>query len=513
MATAGHRAPIGTAVVSVLSRVADELLPPAVELADVFAQVGYQPTPKQAEFHNATEFDVLFGGAQGPGKTTALVLHAYAMAMIWPGIRIAIIRRSYPELEESITPVLVRYGYFEEQGARYHQNLRELRFGNRSIVRLVYLENMIDASRRQGGEYQALMFDERAQIMPGVAEVLINERLRARVGSGVPVLGVRSTSNPGGASHNDVKARFIDATDYGKHTYVDPQGRTVRFIPAKVADNPHVDPEYARRLDAIADPHRRAAMRDGDWSVPEGAVFSEWRRDRHVVPTFPLPADWLRYCGVDWGYTAPWAVIWAAEDEDGRVYVYRECYATEVGESEQARRILAAEAKGEAPTRVGDPSMRARRGEAMSIADAYQAEGVHLRPANNDRIGGWSRVHAYLAEAPACRHHREKGWETCPLLHVLDGAAPNLVRTLPALPRNPFRPEDVDTHSDDHVADALRYLLMELGNVPQFPVFDEPVAPEEGGRPLLDELGAFVYPQQQTENLGPFVRRRGSSWL
>ncbi|MFF3151817.1 hypothetical protein [Streptomyces sp. NPDC057910] len=35
---------------------------------DTFAALGYVPTAKQREFHNATEFDVLFGGSAGGGK-------------------------------------------------------------------------------------------------------------------------------------------------------------------------------------------------------------------------------------------------------------------------------------------------------------------------------------------------------------------------------------------------------------------------------------------------------------
>lgn len=34
---------------------------------DVFAALDYEPTPRQEVFHNATEFDVLFGGAAGGG--------------------------------------------------------------------------------------------------------------------------------------------------------------------------------------------------------------------------------------------------------------------------------------------------------------------------------------------------------------------------------------------------------------------------------------------------------------
>ncbi|MEV8523143.1 hypothetical protein AB0451_03145 [Streptomyces sp. NPDC052000] len=35
---------------------------------DTFAALGYVPTPKQREFHDAAEFDVLFGGSAGGGK-------------------------------------------------------------------------------------------------------------------------------------------------------------------------------------------------------------------------------------------------------------------------------------------------------------------------------------------------------------------------------------------------------------------------------------------------------------
>lgn len=311
------------------------------------------------------------------------------------------------------------------------------------------------------------------------------------------MLGVRSTSNPGGPSHNDVKARYIDATNYGEHTALDPQNRSVRFIPARVTDNPYVDSEYKRRLDAIADPRRRAAMRDGSWDVVAGAMFAEWNRDRHVVEPFPLPAEWPRYMAVDYGYAAPWAVIWGAEDEDGRLWLYRELYDVEVPASEQARRILEVERAGESPQRFCDPAMRARQGDATSIMDAYAAEGVHLTPAVNDRVAGWSRLHGYLAEAPACRHHQAKGWETCPLLHAFSSCE-NLIRTLPALPRSDRNPDDCDTRGDDHAPDAARYLVMGIGSGPAFVILDDiaggtPGAPGPDGEPLVMPLAGTPF--------------------
>lgn len=406
------------------------------------------------------------------------------MAVTWPGIRIAVVRRSFTEIEESIYPVLSRFDWFVNEGVNYNENKHELRFRNRSLIKLLYLETPMDASRRQGGEYQLLCVDERTQMSPDVVEMMINERLRSRVGSGVPVIGVRSTSNPGGASHGDVKARYVDKTNYGRDVWLDPQGRSVRFIRATSDDNPYVNPaEYKASLDAIADPRRRAQMRDGDWDVPAGSVFSEWRHGRHVVQPFSLPEAWGRYMAVDYGFRAPWCVLWLAEEEDKRVYVYRELYDTEVGEGEQARRILGAEMQGENPWRVCDPSMASRRGDAASILEAYGSEGVRMEPAVNKRLDGWARVHRYLAEAPACPHHRSLGWGTCPLLHVFENCS-NLIRTLPALPYSLRQPEDVDTQAEDHAADTLRYGLLSIGTAPEW-IFDS--APAAGGYGLDGE--------------------------
>ena len=39
----------------------------------------------------------------------------------------------------------------------------------------------------------------------------------------------------------------------------------------------------------------------------------------------------------------------------------------------------------------------------------------------------------------------------------------NLIRTLPAIPRDAKKPEDLNTAAEDHALDALRYLLMGRG--------------------------------------------------
>jgi hypothetical protein len=431
---------------------------------DVFGALGYIPTPKQQEFHAATEFDVLFGGSAGGGKSRALTAHAIRECITYPGLRVGAFRRTYGELKESLIAELANLNFAKELGARWNGTEYELRFANGSLVMFRYAESVQDATRRQGGQYQLLIFDERTLTPPDVCSFL-ESRLRSGRRD-VPVLGIRSGTNPGGPGHGAVKTRYIQPTNYGADVITDARGRSVRFIPSKLSDNPHVNPEYAQDLAALPD-KLRSAFLDGNWDVFAGMMFPELQRDRHVLKPITLPPTWRRYQGIDWGYSAPWAVLWAAVDEDGRVWVYRELYQRGVGEADQARRILAAEADGEhVAVRYADDAMWATRGDAKPIAAVYADNGAHLTPAGKgagSRINGWQRVRSYLAEGPACSHHRAQGWDTCPMLHMFS-TVPELYRELTNLPHaTKGNPEDADTTADDHASDALRYLLVNLG--------------------------------------------------
>lgn len=438
---------------------------------DVFDLLEYEPTPKQVEFHAATEFDVLFGGAAGGGKTKSLVADDLRDAIRYPGIRIGAFRRTYGELKESLLAELAGFGYAGALGARWNGTEYELRFPNGSLIMYRYAESVADATRRQGGQYQKLTFDERNLTSPDVIRFL-ESRLRSGR-KDIPVIGIRSGTNPGGVGHGASRDRYIDATNYGENVVTDIRGRTVRFIPSKLSDNPHVNPEYAMDLMALPET-MRAAFLDGNWDAFAGAMFPELSRDRHVIDPVELPHGWRRYNGVDWGFTAPWAVLWAAVDEDGRVWVYREIYRRRVGEADQAKQILDAEGDERIRARFADDAMWATRGDAKAIAEVYADNGVNLTRAGKgagSRIQGWQRWRSYLAEGPACPHHRAQGWATCPMLHMFSTCV-ELFKELRDLPHAVTGdPEDADSRAPDHLADAGRYLLMNLDGVTNTDLF------------------------------------------
>lgn len=185
----------------------------------------------------------------------------------------------------------------------------------------------------------------------------------------------------------------------------------------------------------------------------EGRAFSEWSNDVHVCDPFEIPSEWLRFRAVDYGYGAPFCCLWGARAPWGQVFIYRELYGAGIVDSEQAAQILAATPRRERiRDSVGDPSMwtRSHNGRpVLAPADAYAEMGLVLGKASNERLAGKARVHEALYFDDDAQ----------PMLQVLRGAAPNLVRTLPKLPKDPHNPEDVDTKAEDHAYDALRYLL------------------------------------------------------
>lgn len=500
---------------------------------DVFAVLGYEPNciPRVAArklgvpegelppmcgqcpqelFHSATEMDVLYGGAAGGGKSYALVLEAFKMAIRYPGIRILLMRRTFDELAESIFPVLAKYRYGLKLGARWNGSEKELRFNNGSIFRCRYLESAADASRRQGGQYQLLLVDEATLMPPGAIDTIKFERLRSG-DDGMPVIGTRMSCNPGGPSHGEIKTRYIKPTNYGHEVFTDDNGITVRFIQAKATDNPHLNKEYLRSLDAIPDPDRRAAMRDGDWDRFAGMLFSEFSRERHTLEPIALPAEWRRYEGVDWGFAAPWAVVFGAEDPDGRIWIERELYQAGVGEAEQARRILETEGELRPAARYADDAMWATLGDAKPIATVYAENGVALEKAGKgagSRVIGWQRIHSFLGDAPACPLHRAKGWSECPRLHIFTTCA-NLLRELVDLPyATRGNVEDADSNASDHAADALRYLLLNVGNVARFHF---PGTSPEGPNPLNPFAKAPLPTHVEVPNIGGFPIMTGSS--
>ncbi len=402
----------------------------------------------QEDFLAAGETDVLYGGAAGGGKSYAMLVDPLRFAHR-AAHRGLIIRRSMPELRELIDKSRELYPK-AFPGCKYKEVEKLWNFPSGAKIEFGFLERDADVYRYQGQAYSWIGFDEITHLPTEFAWNYLASRLRTTD----PEIQVymRCTANPGGAGATWVKKRYIDpAPSY--ESFIGADGLTRKFIPARLQDNPFLatDGRYEQMLKALP-PTQRQQLLDGNWDVSEGAAFTEFVPQLHVITPFEIPVHWERIKGIDYGYASESACIWGAVDpSDGTLIIYRELYKKGLLGTDLADLITNMElADPFSVPGVLDTACWSRTGTTgPTIGETLIRAGHKLRRADKNRIQGKIQIHEYLKVMQSGRP-RIQIFNTCP----------NLIRELQSIPLDKKNPEDVDTHAPDHAYDALRYLIM-----------------------------------------------------
>jgi hypothetical protein len=402
----------------------------------------------QTEFLAAAETDVLYGGAAGGGKSYAMLVDPLRYAHR-AAHRALIIRRSMPELRELIDKSRELYPK-AFPGCKYREVEKLWNFPSGAKIEFGFLERDADVYRYQGQAYSWIGFDEITHLPTEFSWNYLASRLRTTDSEIVPYM--RCTANPGGVGAHWVKNRYILPSEPDT-SFVGKDGLTRKFIPARLEDNPFLamDGRYEKMLKALP-PTQRKQLLEGNWDVNEGAAFTEFSLENHVIPPFQIPIYWDRVKGIDYGYASESACIWAAIDpSDGTLIVYRELYRK--GLTGQDLGTIITEMEVEDPFSVQgvlDTAAWSRTGTTgPTVGETLVRQGHKLRRADKNRIQGKIQIHEYLRLQPSGR----------PRLQIFS-SCPSLIRELQSIPLDKSNPEDVNTHAPDHAYDALRYLIM-----------------------------------------------------
>lgn len=430
------------------------------------------PSEKQKLFLTAKTKHVGFGGARGGGKSWAVRTKAKLLALRFKGIRILIVRRTYPELINNHINILRK----ELLGiAKYNDKDKVLKFNNGSTINFTYCANDNDLDRLQGVEFDTIFLDESTQM----SEFQMKTITACLRGVNDFPKRVYYTCNPGGQGHGYIKRVFIDKRyESGEN----PEDYT--FIQSLVTDNKVLlesQPDYIKQLEALP-PKLREAWLHGRWDIFEGQFFEdfadrpEYYKDRtwtHVIEPFEIPSHWKIYRSFDWGYHRPFSCGWWAVDYDGVAYRILELYGCtdtpnegvkwtppqvfgEIHRIESEHRWL----KGKHIIGVADPAIwDAETGE--SIADVAAKHQVFFSKGDNKRIPGWMQMHYRFA-------FDEKGY---PMMYVFKNCKA-FIRTIPLLQYDEHKVEELDTDGEDHIADETRYFFMSM-----------PIAPRKAEKP------------------------------
>lgn len=225
-------------------------------IPDTFRDSEVFPTEKQLQVLVADQREILFGGAAGGGKTFLMIMAALQYVE-YPVYNAAIIRRTFPQLEQLIA---MSHEWLSDTDAVWNEQKKLWTFPSGATLKFGHINSENDKYNYQGQEFHFLGFDELTQFTETQYSYVVG-RLRKAKGSSIPNR-VLCTANPGGIGHDWVKKKFIDF----------PNGRL--FVPSKLEDNPHIDKEdYEQSLNQLSR-IERLQLRHGDWEVrPDGNMF------------------------------------------------------------------------------------------------------------------------------------------------------------------------------------------------------------------------------------------------
>lgn len=464
---------------------------------------------------------ILYEGTRGPGKTDSQIMFfrkhvGKGYGSFWRGV---IFDREYKNLDDLISKSKRWFPMFQD-GARFIASRSDYKWvwptGEELLFRQIKKKS--DYWNYHGQEFPFIGWNELSKYP---TSELFDEMMSCNRSSFRPEdfplpdgkggewflppipLVVFSTTNPYGAGHNWVKKRFIDVAPPGvvvsrtidvfnpMTQQREPITKTQVRIFGSYKENIYLSPEYIAELEGIRDKNKRKAWLWGDWDVVAGgAVDDVWDASKCVKPRFKVPYSWPINRSFDWGSTHPFSVGWWAEANGeyatlpdgtrwcppaGSLVRIAEWYGTEEVGTNRGLKMSAGDiAKGiverEKELRLGryiageveaGPAdgqiYSVREKDVDTIATKMSDHGIDWLEADKSpgsRINGLQLVRDMLENS--CR---EEG----PGLYFTDNCLATLA-TVPVLPRDEDKMDDVDTDAEDHIYDDIRYRVLAGSN-------------------------------------------------
>lgn len=386
---------------------------------------------------------VVYDGPAGTGKTFADCLLAFVRADKYPGCRQLFVRDTRRSLSQTVQVTfedkVVGAAHPSVVGAsRSHRE--SYRFPNGSEIVLGGLDN---PGRIMSAEYDFIyVFEATVGVTEEAVEYLIT---RLRNGAAV--------QPDGSAKHQIILECNPDHPSHWIKQWFE-KGRASR-VRSTHRDNPSLydqrtgeltraGVDYLENTLSKMTGHRKKRLLLGEWAGAEGLVYDTFNRDANVRT---ITRDWPEtIIACDDGISNPFVALLCRIDEDDRIHVEREHYASNmlIAHKVDAIRTLQAGGKCEGCEVIVDPAA------AQLIAEMRDG-GIEVMSADNKRDDGINRLHTRLAPDAS----------GTPRVTV-DPSCANTIREFESYMRKKHKdghfldePEKVN----DHAMDALRYAV------------------------------------------------------
>jgi phage terminase large subunit len=418
----------------------------------------FEPRGAARAMMNSRASEILISGAAGTGKSRAVLEKINLMCLLTPGVRALILRKTARSLatsalrtwERDVVPEGIRTGAINFYGGSAREPA-QYRYDNGSAVVIGGLD---DPMKVMSTEYDIAFIQECTEVSEEDWESVSIRLRNGALKSGLhQMIGDCNPSHP---TH-----WLLERAKSGK----------LQHLVSAHEDNPryfHADGTptaegvaYIARLDSLTGV-RYLRLRKNIWAAAEGVIYESFDRNLHVIPRFPVPANWERIWTIDFGFTNPF--VWQdwALDHDRRAYLVREIYMTGRLVEDHARQIMAL--GGPAPSAVvvdHDAEDRAtfERHTGFGTVAAHKAvtEGIELVESRLRLAGDGKPRMMFFDDALIERDPSlvERKLPTCTVDEI-----PGYIWA--AEPPGGDRKQRQPVKRNDHGADAARYLTAEI---------------------------------------------------
>ena len=395
----------------------------------------------------------IFGG-YAAGKTTTCSIVGLDMALRYPGITGAVIRRAKTELKAStkdkFMTVVRTFDYGKPTNRRIMQFYNEqndfLRLRNGSTVFFLHTKS---EGLYRGPEFGWFFIDQAEEIEEGIAR-LITTRLRQ---PGFPHKGMFAGNTNMG--HN-----------WNYHWFVLKEKSNTDLYMVTMEDNrDNLDPEFYEEMQSYPEEWKRINLY-GDWDEPGGLVLDV--KPEQILDKFSPPPYWRKVIAIDPAEGAgTCGSLIGYITTRGEIIVFNEYYEKNKIIPEHAAGILRV-ANGEYDVAVMDATSYGKRqsvGDTFyTVAQRYAQYGISAIPAIQNINVSIDVLNEY-AKPDKNRKHILTGRPPGFKLYFVKDNLPILFRQINGWMRaNPSR-EPI------HLGDALRYLVASGLAPPRAPIF------------------------------------------
>jgi len=376
-----------------------------------------------------------FYGAIRCGKSYAMQLAGFLIALQTPNVRILWVRDTYKELQDSVIQQFrsdfEKYGQFI-----YKISEREAVFHNDGSIKFRSFD--VDGTSMLSAEYDAIFFCQ----AEAIAEQWFMLALGRLSGTLLPRPLMFTEGNPGSTW---VKRRYKDKTKE------DLEKAGILFIEAQTIENEHnLSDNYINILKDSYDEVWFNRYVLGGWDAVDEMVFHNFRESLHVVDMQTLETinAFKKRIGMDYGWVNPTALVWGYVDYDGCLVIFDEWGGTQ----KMPQEIASASNKYGKLVIVCDYSIKRPDRDGRSLWDDLKRQGMNLIESNKQEIQNISLANQLLKTG------RLKITRNC--THLINEIKNYKFKRL-RLGDNKNNPEQT-VDKDNHYIDALLYLIASL---------------------------------------------------